>query len=105
VHHELQTVADAEHRQTEFKQARIGRRRVFVIHRPRRSRQNDPGGCVALQLIELRSARQHDGKYILFADAARDQLRILRAEIEDDDRLGKRRLAEGRCAELGLGFH
>ena len=64
-----------------------------------------PDGRVALDFIELGRAGQHDGKNILFADAARDELRILRAKVEDDDGLGEGRLAQRRWATLGLGFH
>ncbi len=41
VHHELQSVADAKHRHAQLEHARIGGRRVFVIDRPRRAREND----------------------------------------------------------------
>jgi hypothetical protein len=40
-------------------------------------------------------AGKHDREDFLFADAARDELRILRAKVEDDDCLIQR----------GLGFH
>jgi hypothetical protein len=33
-------------------------------------------------------AGQHDGEDVQFANAARDELRVLRAKIQDDDRLG-----------------
>ena len=100
VHHELQSIADAEHGQAQFEDARVGRRSVLVVDRPRRSREHDADGRVASYLIELSRAGEHDGKDILFADAARYQLRILRTKVEDNDGL-----AEGRLAELGLGFH
>ena len=89
VHHELQPVADAEHGQ------RRGRRRagsatrsVFVIDRRRAAGENDSNRRVASNFFERGVAGKDDGEDVLFADAARDQLRILRPEVEDNDRLG-----------------
>ena len=59
-----------------------------------------PAGRVALDFVERSGAGQHDGENVLFADAARDELRILRAKVEDDDRLVKDGLVKD-----GLGFH
>ena len=89
VHHELQPVTDAQHGQPQLEQARIRRRRVFVIDRPRRAGEHNAHRRVALDLVKRGRAGQHHRKDILFADAARDELRILRAEVEDDDGLVK----------------
>src|SRR5215469_10715638 len=80
VHHELQAVTDAEDRQTEIEQVPIGGWGVFVVDGPRSTRQDNADGIVALDLRELCRARQYDRKNILLADAARDELRILRAK-------------------------
>ena len=95
VRHELQSVADAEHGQAEL-EARERRRaeRLFVDGR-RAARENDAGRPVAPDFIERGGAGQDDGKYFLFADAARDELRVLRAEVEDDDGLTGVRLSRG----------
>ena len=66
----------------------VGRRRVGVIDGRRAARQHDAGRMVAFDFVERGRAGQHDGEDVLFADAARDELRILRAKVEDDDRLG-----------------
>ena len=87
VHHELQAVADAQHRQSKMQDALVGRRRVGVIDGRRPARQHDARRRIALDLVERCGAGQHDGEDVLFADAARDELRILRAKVEDDDRL------------------
>ena len=87
VHHELQSVADAEHRQAQLKHARIRRRRVGVIHRRRPAGKNDAHRRVAANFFQRGSAGKHHRKDILFTDAARDELGILRPEIEDDDGL------------------
>src|ERR1035441_1390500 len=42
---------------------------------------------VAVDFVERSGAGQDDGEDVLFADTARDELRILRAKVEDDDRL------------------
>ena len=86
VHHKLQPVADAEHRKTKFEHASVGRRRIFVVDRPGRTGKHNADRGVAFDLIERDGARQDYGENTLFADAACDQLRILRAKIEDDDR-------------------
>src|ERR1035438_10173706 len=56
VHHELQSKADAENGQAQFEDARVGRRSVLVVDRPRRSREHDADGRVASYLIELSRA-------------------------------------------------
>ena len=48
VHHELQSVADAEHGHAQVEDARVGGRRVFVVDRPWRARKDDADGRVAL---------------------------------------------------------
>ena len=88
VHHELESVADAKHGQAQLEHARIGGRRVGVIHRRGPAGKNDACRRVAANFFQRGGAGKHDGKDILFTDAARDELGILRAEIEDDDGLG-----------------
>ena len=88
VRHELQAVADAEHRQAEMQHALVGGRRIGVIDRAWASGEDDAGGIVLLNFFQRSGAGQDDGEDVLFADAARDELRVLRAEVEDDDRLG-----------------
>ena len=95
VHHELQSVADAEHGHAQLKHARVRGRSVFVINRPGRAREHDARRRIAFHFVELRRARQHDRKHILLANAARDQLRILRAEVKDDNALAHRRRGRG----------
>ena len=45
-------------------------------------------GLMRLNFAQRRRAGQHHGEDILLADAARNQLRILRPEVQDDDCLG-----------------
>ena len=87
VHHELQSVADSQHRQTKTQHALVRRRRIGIIYRRRSTRQHNARGVVALDFFQGSRARQDDGEDVQFADAARDELRILRTEVEDYDRL------------------
>src|SRR5271155_225216 len=87
VHHELQSVTNAEDGQSQLKEARISRRRIFVVDRPRRTGKHNAHGAAVLNLSERGVAGQYHGENVLFADAARDELRILRAEVEDDNGL------------------
>ncbi len=87
VHHELQAVADAQHRQSEVQDALVRWRRIGVVDGRRPAGQHDAGRMIAFDFVEGRVAGKDDGEDVLFADAARDELRILRAKVEDDDRL------------------
>ena len=87
MHDVVQSVAHAQRRNAHRQHARVCIRRVGVVHRRRPARKNQSDRFVGFDLAQQRSARQHHGKNILLADAARDQLRILRSEIEDDDGL------------------
>ena len=82
----LQSVADAEDRQAESEDGRVGGRRVGVIHRAGAAGEDDADGMVRLDFVDRGGAGKDDGEDILFADAAGDELSILRAEVEDDDR-------------------
>ena len=55
--------------------------------RKKASAQNDAGRPVALDLIQWGGTGQDNGKYFEFADAARNELRVLRTEVENDDGL------------------
>ena len=100
VDHELQAVADAEHRQSEMQHLLVGRWRVGVIDGRRTAGQDDARGVIALDFFQRGGAGKHHGEDILFADAAGDELRVLRAEVEDDDRLGFHHLLCQRTAAV-----
>ena len=88
VHHELQSIADAQHGQAQLQHARVGGRRISVIDRRRAAGKNNPDRGVAANFFQRGRAGEHYRENILFTDAARDELRILRPEIEDYDGLG-----------------
>src|SRR4029077_9595942 len=77
---EVQSIADAEHRKTQGKNAVVGGWSVVIVDGGRPSAQNDAGGSVARDFVERGAARQDDGENFQFADAARNELGILRAE-------------------------
>src|ERR1700742_1366953 len=85
---ELQPIADAQHRLAQSKHGGIGIRRIGVIDRTWATGEDDTERLIALNFRKLRRAGQHDGKDILLANAARDELSVLRAKIQDDDRRG-----------------
>ena len=74
--------------QAEFEQLGIGGGGVSVVDRRRPAGEDEAEGLERLNLAEGRGAGQHDGEDVVFADAARNELRVLRTEVEDDDCLG-----------------
>jgi len=85
VRNELQPVANAEHRQPERQHLGVRRRGVGVIHRARPAREDDADRVIAFDLRDGSGARENGGKDVLLANATRNQLRILRAEIKNND--------------------
>ena len=98
VGHQLHAVADAKHRHAHLEERRIAERRAGFRHALRAAgkdhadgapRRDCRGGCVERQNLAVH--RQ-------FAQASGDELRILRAEIENDDGLVRHRT-------VGSGVH
>ena len=86
--HELGAVADAEDRDAPAPDGRVGLRGAVVVDRHRAAGQDDRAGPAALQLVERRVVGQELGVDVQLADAPRDELGELAAEVEDDDRAG-----------------
>ena len=84
----MQPIADAQHRHAQIEELGVGRRRVRIIDRRRAAGEDEAERLERLDFGEGRGAGQHDGEDVLFANPPRNQLRILRTEIEDDDCLG-----------------
>jgi len=63
-------------------------RRPLVVHRRRPARQHNPHWRVAADFFQTGIERENNREDLVFADAARNQLRILRPEVEDDDGIG-----------------
>ena len=82
----LESIADAEDGEAESEDGGIGRWGVGVVDRAGASGENDSDGMVRLDFVDGGGAGKDDGEDVLFADAAGDELGVLRAEVEDDDR-------------------
>ena len=88
MHDELKAVTDAENGNTAFEQARVGGGRVGIVDRAGAAGEDKADGLVSLDFAERYGTGEDNGEDILLADAAGDELGILRPEIEDDDCLG-----------------
>ncbi len=100
VNHVLQSITDAEHGNAEIEDALVGVRSVVVVDGGWASRENDADRRVTANLVEGRVKGKNDREDFEFADAARDELGVLRSEVEDDDSL-----VEQRQVGLSLSFH
>ena len=85
--HQLHAVADAEHRDAQVEDRRVARRRAGVRDALRAARQDDPGGLPAPDRLGRRVGRPDLRVDRQLAQTARDELGVLRSEIENDDRL------------------
>ena len=102
VGHQLHAVADAEHRHAGVEHAgsQCGAPASDTLFGP--PDRMTPTGAASAQFVERRVERQDLGIDRQLAQAARDQLGELRAEIEDDDGLmGHGESAIIRCASRG----
>ena len=87
VDNELQAIADAEDGNAEVEDFLVGMRRAIVVDGGWSARQNNADGRVTANFIELDVEGKDYREDLIFADAARDELRILRAEVENNDGL------------------
>jgi hypothetical protein len=83
---ELEAVADAERGQAEREDGGVGGRGVGVVDGGWASAEDDADGVVGLDFGEWGGAGEDYGEDVVFADPAGDELGVLRAEVEDDDR-------------------
>src|SRR5512143_3281876 len=87
MHHEMQSVTDAEDGKAEFDDALIGWGRIGVVDGRGAAGEDDADGSVAADFVECGGAGENDGEDVELANSARDELSVLRAEVEDDDGL------------------
>ena len=85
---EVQSITDSQNRNAKLQYAFVGRRGIIVVNRTGATGQDDSSGRIAFDFIQGRCAGKHYREDALFADASRDQLRVLRAKVEDDDGFG-----------------
>ena len=102
---EMQSIADAQHRHAEIEQLWVGGGRVRIVDGRRPAGEDEAERLERFDFGEGRGAGQHDGEDILLANAPRDQLRVLRTEVEDDDCLGGHDFSvAGRIVEFASGI-
>ena len=82
----LQTVTDAEDGQSQGQHVRVRGGRVRVVDRTGASGEDQPDGMMGLDLGDRSGAGKDDGEDVLLSYAAGDELCVLAAEIQDDDR-------------------
>src|SRR5687768_14303823 len=87
VSHQLNTVADPQHRNAEFKDRGIGMRRLARVHALRTAGEDDAGDIVCAQLLRRRRVVIDFGVDLTLANPACDDLRELRSEVDDGDGL------------------
>ena len=84
--HQLMAVADAQHRHPQREQPRVDLRRARLVHRRRTTAEDDPGRTPGPELVRAQVVRNDLGVDVRFPHTPRDQLRVLRAQIDDEDR-------------------
>ena len=83
--HRLHAIADSQHRYTQFKYDLWRAWRVSLGDRIRTAGKYDPCRVEITNEIYIDIIRMQLAVNVGFTDAARDKLRVLRAEIEDQD--------------------
>ena len=99
-HERLHAVTDAEHRDPELQQLRIEPRRALGVDGGRAAGEDQALRPAPAHLLHAHVVGQQLGEHAALAHAARDQLRVLPAVVEDDDLVGRdlaleRELLEG----------
>jgi hypothetical protein len=85
--HELHAVTDAERRHARIEDPRVALRRPLVRHAARAARQDDADGPARHERVDGRVERQDLRVDRQLAQAPRDELGVLRPEIQDEDGL------------------
>ena len=93
---ELHAVADAEHRQPALEHVVRRARRPFFVDARRPAREDERARMEPLDLLLGRVVRDQLAVDVALAHPPRDEHAVLRAEVEDDDRLGPLRVAMRR---------
>ena len=86
--HRLQAVADAEHRRPEFEQHIRGAMSRGLVDRFGAPGKDDPFGRQRAQPLRIDVEGVDLGIHVRLAHAPRDELGVLRSEVEDDDPVG-----------------
>ena len=86
--HELQAVADAKDRNAEVEHGAVDERRAGLLDAEGASGKYDPARLEGADLLHGHRAGMDLAVDVQLANAAGDELRVLRTEIEDEDLLG-----------------
>ena len=81
----VKAVADAENGKAHVEDLGVADGRGRVVNGGGAAGEDYARGLIATDLIERCSARENGGEDVTLADAASDELRVLRAEVENDD--------------------
>ncbi len=84
----LQAIADAEDRESQGQDGGIGGRCVRVVNGAGASGEDQADGMMGSDFSDGSGTGKDDGEDILLSDAAGDELGVLAAKIQDDDRGG-----------------
>ncbi len=88
----LHSITDSENGDAELQNFCVADRRVGVIDRTWAAGEHEADRFERADFFERSGARKNRGENLLLADAARDQLRVLAAEIEYDDSVAGARI-------------
>ena len=85
--HQLHAVTDPEHRYVEIEQSSVALRRAGIRNALRSAGEDDACGFAFGDFLGRRVGRPYFGVDRQLPQAPSDQLRVLRAEIQNDDGL------------------
>ncbi len=85
--HRLEPVADPERRHPGLEQPGLDPRRALCVHRLRPAGQHDRLRVPGQHLLDRHRVRHDLGVHLGLADPARDQLRVLRPEVDNQNQL------------------
>ena len=83
--HQLVAVADAEHRNTEVEDRRVNLRASRLVDARRTTRKDDARGVPRSQFCRRQIVRDDLGIDVRLTYAPGDELRVLRAQVDDED--------------------
>ena len=83
--HPLHPIADSENRHAQMQDLDITHRRSGIVDGTGAAGEHDASGFETIDFIDGGVARKNGGKYFLLTNPPGDQLRVLAAEIEDDN--------------------
>ena len=83
----LHAITNAKHGHIEIEDPLVGHGRTLGVNRCGAAAENNAGRIVFLNLINRCVVRKDEAEHIRLTHTARDELTILRAEVEDDDGL------------------